>query len=226
LFFVIQSGDWKTLSSSLLVLIFMIFLLPIVFKFFAKKIAPYAPQSEFGFLLMVAILCGIITMKLGTYYLVGAFMVGVAAQRFEEDLPDMVSEEMFHAIRVFTSFFIPFYFFKSGLLVNRSDFTWTAFSIGIGLLVAVAPFRLLGIVIHRRYSLNESAKQSLTVATALFPTLIFGLVLIGILKNKFHLNEGLFAGLIVYTIVATLIPSFILRQYKVPLKNEIFEVIK
>jgi Kef-type K+ transport system membrane component KefB len=71
---------------------------------------------------MVAVLSAFITRRLGVYYLVGAFVVGVSAQNFKRWLPALGTDNMLHSVEVFASFFIPFYFFQAGLQLNRSDF--------------------------------------------------------------------------------------------------------
>ena len=62
----------------------------------------------------------------GVYYLVGAFVVGITAQRFRERLPAIASDQMLHAVEVFASFFVPFYFFSAGLHVRHEDFAGEA----------------------------------------------------------------------------------------------------
>ena len=94
----------------------MIGLLPVLFHLFAARIVPHAPKSEFAFLILVAVVCAFVTRELGVYYLVGALVVGMAAQRFRVHLPAMASENMPHAVESFASLFVPFCFFHAGLL--------------------------------------------------------------------------------------------------------------
>jgi hypothetical protein len=49
------------------------------------------------------------------------------------------------------------------------------------------------------------------VSLSLFPTLVFSLVVTGILHERFALPGYLIAGLIVYAIVSTLLPGVILH---------------
>lgn len=70
----------------------MVVLLPPVFRAFAIVIAPFAPKTEFTFLVLVALLCALITRELGVYYLVGAFVVGLTAVRLRKELPALSSE--------------------------------------------------------------------------------------------------------------------------------------
>ena len=79
LFFALQINDPQSLGISILVLAALIYILPKIFKFFLKTIAPYAPGTEVSFLVLIAFTTGIITKKLGTHYLVGAFITGVVA---------------------------------------------------------------------------------------------------------------------------------------------------
>jgi Kef-type K+ transport system membrane component KefB len=122
LFIILQSTSIYQIGLSLSILVGMIVILPVIFKLFARIIIPYAPKSEFAFLLMVAVLSAFITRRLGVYYLVGAFVVGVSAQNFKRWLPALGTDNMLHSVEVFASFFIPFYFFQAGLQLNRSDF--------------------------------------------------------------------------------------------------------
>ena len=108
LFVTLQSSSIGRLGLASLALAAIIAILPVAFRFFALRVAPYAPKSEFAFLLMMALLCSYATRMLGVYYLVGAFLVGLAARRFRDQAPAVASEQMLHAIEVFASFFAPF----------------------------------------------------------------------------------------------------------------------
>lgn len=211
MFFTVKSASAYELSISLLALIVLVLFLPIVFHFFAKRIAPYAPRSEFGFLLMVAIIAGMVTKKLGVYYLVGAFLVGLVAKRFEEALPDLASRSVLRSLKRFASFFTPFYFFQVGLGLTWKDFTWAALGAGCALSVVFIPIRVLVVVLHRKLSLKESILESFPVSTSLLPTLVFGFVLAGMLRDLFKIPSYLFGGLIFYTIATTVLPPLILR---------------
>ena len=87
LFFVLQSASWELFTLSAVALIAMIAVLPAIFRWFASAVIPHAPNSEFGFLMMVGAACAVVTRSLGVYYLVGAFAVGMAAQQFRRQLP-------------------------------------------------------------------------------------------------------------------------------------------
>ncbi len=211
LFLVLQSTSIERLVVASLVLIGLIALLPIAFRYFAMTVVPYAPKSEFAFLMMVALVAAIVTRQLGVYYLVGAFIVGIAAQRFRERLPAMASEQMLHAVEVFASVFVPFYFFSAGLHLKREDFGLDAVLVGVVFLATLVPARLLLVAAHRRLALRESAVRSLRVGLSLLPTLVFTLVIAEILRDDFFVPRAVFGGLIIYTLVNTLIPGLALR---------------
>lgn len=211
LFGVVQSASATRFSVSLLVLVLLIAILPLLLKFFAKVLLPYAPRSEFAFLLMLAVVCAFVTRELGVYYLVGAFVAGVAAQRFREELPVMASEQMLHAVELFASVFVPFYFFNAGLHLTRDDFSMNALVTGGGFVAVMVPIRLLWIGLHRKIALKESVGGGMRIGVAMMPTLVFTLVIAGILRDKFEVNGAIFGGLIIYTLVNTLIPGFALR---------------
>jgi Kef-type K+ transport system membrane component KefB len=210
LFFTLQSVSALQLTLATLALAAMIFILPILFRFFAQKIAPYAPKSEFAFLLMMAVLAAYGTRKLGVYYLVGAFVVGVLARRFREALPALASERMLHAVEVFASFFAPFYFFAAGASLRRTDFSLEGVGLGVLFLALAVPLVAASVMLHRRRTLSEPWSQSVRVAVPMVPTLIFTLVLCGILRETYAIPSYIIGGLVVYTVLNTLVPGLVL----------------
>ncbi|MEY4550183.1 MAG: hypothetical protein RL685_6378, partial [Pseudomonadota bacterium] len=155
LFLTIQSADVATLGLSALVLAAMVLLLPPIFRVFARVIAPFAPRTEFTFLVILALLCAFITRELGVYYLVGAFVVGLTAVRLRKELPALSSEKLLGGVELFASFFIPFYFLKAGLHLRAEHFSWTALAIAGALLAVVLPVRILRVAWHRKLALRE-----------------------------------------------------------------------
>ncbi len=211
LFFALQSTTAASLTVSTLVLIALIAVLPLVFRAFAALVVPFAPKSEFAFLLMVAVIAAYFTRKLGVYYLVGAFIVGLTAQRFRERLPAMASERMLHAVEVFASFFVPFYFFSAGLRLRTEDFGPGSLLAGAGFLAIMVPLRVAVVAGHRRFALSEPFKAGMRVGASMLPTLVFTLVIAEILRDRFAVPHYVFGGLIVYALGTTLIPGFVLR---------------
>jgi Kef-type K+ transport system membrane component KefB len=221
MFFTLQSTSVKQLALSSLALLALALAIPFALRLIATRLVPHAPKSEFAFLVMVAIVCAYATKKLGVYYLVGAFLVGVAAQRFRERLPALSSARMLHAIESFASVFVPFYFFKAGTTIRLGDFGGWSVPVGLALICVCLPFRAGVIVLHRRWLLKEPPKQSLRVATSLLPTLVFSLVLAEILRERFALPTALFGGLILYTLVNTLAPGLLLRHAALAMPAEL-----
>lgn len=211
LFVVLQSTSVPRLALASLAMIALIAILPPLFRLFAVRIVPWAPKSEFAFLLMLAIVVAYATRQLGAYYLVGAFVVGVAARRFREALPAVASERMLHAVEVFASFFAPFYFFVAGSELRPEELSGRAILLGIGLTALIIPLRLGTVVLHRRAALGEQLGHSLRVAVPMLPTLIFTLVIAGILRDRFALPESLFGALIVYAVLNTTVPGLLSR---------------
>ncbi len=210
LFVALQSQTATQLAVASVALAGLILVVPLLFRFFAAVILPYAPKSEFAFLVIVALICAFATRSLGVYYLVGAFVVGVAAQRFRRELPSFTSDTMLRSVEVFASFFVPFYFFGAGLHVSADDLSPAAILGAVALLGVVQPLRLLSVALHRRVSLQEGWNATMRVATPLLPTLVFTLVLAEILRERFDIPPWLFGALTIYAIVGTLIPGFTL----------------
>jgi Kef-type K+ transport system membrane component KefB len=211
LFVTLQSTTARRLSISALALVAMILLLPVAFRWFAVRVLPYAPKSEVAFLLMLAVLCAFLTRRLGVYYLVGAFVVGIAAQRFRRQLPVIASDRTLHAVELFAAFFVPFYFFSAGLELRGGDFAVDALLVGGGFLATMVPLRVALVAFHRRAALREPVRAGTRIGVAMLPTLVFTLVIAEILRDSFAVPQPIFGGLIIYTLANTLVPSFALR---------------
>ncbi|MGD9904782.1 MAG: cation:proton antiporter [Vicinamibacterales bacterium] len=210
LFFVMQSASLGQFIAGSTALVVLILVLPLMFRAFALWIAPYAQNSDFAFLLMLALMAAFTTRRLGAYYLVGAFVVGMMAQRFREDLPTMSSEHTLHAVEVFASFFIPFYFFNAGLHLRPEHFSTAALGVGVGCLALVG-FRIMLVAVHRRLALGEPLAEGARVGVSLVPTLVFTLVIAELLRDSFAATPALFGGLVLYALVNTLLPSLVLK---------------
>jgi Kef-type K+ transport system membrane component KefB len=214
LFFVLQSSSPGQFAIGTAALGLLIVALPGAFSLFAKWLAPVAPKSEFAFLVMMTIGAAFITRQLGAYYLVGAFVVGIVAQRFRERLPALGSEELLHAVEVFASFFVPFYFFSAGLHLEREQFSLTALGTGLGLLALAVPLRVAFAAVHMRWSLAAPFSECWKMGVGLTPTLVFTLVVAEILRDTFSAPDWLFGGLVIYALGTTVLPGLVL---KVPL---------
>lgn len=211
LFFILQSTSAGQLALSLAAMAAVVIVIPVAFRSFSRFIAPYAPRSEFAFLLLVGVACAYATRLLGVYYLVGAFLVGVAAQRFRATHPTMSSEKMVDALESFGSVFIPFYFFYAGTEILAEHISWRAITIGALMVVTLVPLRVAVISLHRRLALGEHFAASRRIASAMVPTLVLTLVTLGILVDRFSLPPAIAGALVIYTVVNTTLPAFVLR---------------
>ena len=212
MFFTLQSMTIETFLVSIAVVLTLVILVPLLFRFFAVRIAPFAPNSDFAFLIMLATACAFVTRKIGAYYLVGAFVVGVAARRFEEKIPSVTSERLIGAIELFASFFVPFYFFHSGSLLTQEDFSVSAWLVGATMFVIMIPIRTLMVSGHRKRVLKESIWQGSRVAIPMLPTLVFTLVLAQLMREQFQIPSAIFGGLIIYAVANSLLVGFVFRS--------------
>ncbi len=212
LFVVLQSGNRKTLALSALALLALVVALPVAFRAFARFIVPHAPKTEFAFLLMVAVLCALATEKLGVYYLVGAFVVGMAAQRFRTALPSLASARMLGAVEAFASLFVPFYFFHAGLALSREAFSWTSLGLGVAFVALVLPLRLGLVWAHRRLRFGEPLSVGLRIGIPMLPTTVFTLVIVEILRDTFKVSPAILGALVIFAIANTMAPSVLLRK--------------
>lgn len=223
LFVSLQSSSIRTLGISSLILVAMVGLLPVFFRGFAAIVLPHAPKSEFAFLILMAVACAVVTYELGVYYLVGAFVVGMAAQRLREHLPALASERMLASVEAFASLFVPFYFFNAGLGMRAEDFTPQALGTGILFAAVGISLRLVPSWLHRRIVFGESLRRSLTVTVPMLPTLVFTLVIAGILRERFELGAPLFGGLVIYAILNSLIPGLVFRRVLPDVEDELLQ---
>ncbi|MET3009664.1 cation:proton antiporter [Stenotrophomonas koreensis] len=212
MFVVMQADDPLQLGLSSLVLTAMLVGLPLLFIGLGRWVAPHAPGSEFSLLVMVGMLAAYITYWLGVYYLVGAFIAGLVARLLQRRMPLLASHDNLHALRLFSSFFVPFYFFNAGTHVPGDALSLEALGLGVLITLVVLPLRLAVIVLQRRMVFGESLRSSLRVALALSPTLIFTLVLAGIMREHFAVPPVLYGALLFYAAVTTLLPSLVFRN--------------
>lgn len=213
LFVIMQAGDPMQLGVSTLVMLGMLVGLPMLFIAFGRWIVPHAPGSEFSLLVMVGFLAAFITYKLGVYYLVGAFIAGLIARLLRIRMPRLASNDNIHALRLFATFFVPFYFFHAGTLVSRDALSWEALGLGLVITAVVLPLRIGTVWLQRRVLFRgERRKSTLRVSVALAPTLVFTLVLAEILHSRFGISGALSGALILYTTLNTLLPSLVLRM--------------
>ena len=212
LFVVVQSGSVQSLAIASAALVLMVAVLPWIFRGFVSRVLPYAPKSEFTFLVILALVCAYVTRHLGVYYLVGAFVVGVTAVRLRRKLPALASERLMVGIELFASFFIPLYFFKVGLHLEASLFTLPAIALGLGLIVVVSPVRVGVVALYRKVVLREPFAEGVVIGSYLVPTLVFTVVISGILREQFLIADWLYGALVIYALCSTLVPSLLMKS--------------
>lgn len=214
LFFCVQSGDTRKLIIALGAVLGLIVALPLALWFYARFIAKYAPRSEFAYILILAILASWATKTLGAYYLLGAFITGVVAMRMRRVLPELAKREVIQSIELFASFFIPVYFFHAGLALDASYFGHESLMWGGIFLGIILPLRVAYVIGHRLPLARESFRISNRIAVTLLPTLVFTLVLTGLLRDQYPevvaTMPWLVGGLIIYTLINTLVPGLFL----------------
>src|SRR5690606_18672662 len=116
-----------------------------------------------------------------------------------------------HALRLFASFFVPFYFFHAGTGIPREALSWDAVLLGLALTLVVLPLRIGVVWLQRRILFREARAGTLTVSVALARTRGFTLVLAEILHQRFALAPELYGALLIYTTINTLLPSLLLK---------------
>jgi Kef-type K+ transport system membrane component KefB len=211
MFVVLKATDPAGLGSATLALFATLVALPLALLALSRWIIPYASGSSFSLLVMIGFAAAFVTDKLGVEYLLGAFLAGLVARLMERRAPAIASPANMHAVKLFSSFFLPFYFFSRGAGVPADALSLQALWIGLALTVVLVPLRALAIWCWRRLLGMGDTRSSLRVAAALTPTLIFTLVLATILRSRGAVTDAQFGGLLLYAGLNTLLPSFVLR---------------
>lgn len=212
LFIVLKSDSYESLAISSSILFLLAFGLPFLLMLLGRIVIPHAPGSEFSLLVMVGLVAAYVTKELGVYYLVGAFLAGFAARQLREKMPTLASDENLHAVKLFASFFVPFYFFYSGMKVPEGALLLQSVWLGLAITAAMLPLRVAGILLQRLLVHKDAWKSSLSISLALSPTLIFTLVLASILHERYSISDTLFGGLLVYATLTTMLPSLVLNK--------------
>lgn len=212
LFVALQAGDAAQLGMSSLAMLALLVGLPLLFLALGRWVLPQAPGAEFSLLVMVGMVAAYVTYRLGVYYLVGAFIAGLTARLLRERMPKLASHDNIHALRLFASFFVPFYFFHAGTVISRDALSWDALLVGLGLTAVVLPLRVAVAWLQRRWLFGDGREAAMRVSVSLAPTLVFTLVLAQILYARFDIPGALFGGLVLYTVLNTMLPSLVLKQ--------------
>jgi Kef-type K+ transport system membrane component KefB len=211
LFLVLRSSNGISLLTGLLALAAMAVVVPLLFRWLRSWLIDKGLRAEFAFLVVLSVTCASITKALGAYYLLGAFLAGLIAQRTRLKYPGLVSERLVESVEVFAVFFIPFYFLRAGLELRAESLTIAAVVTGVVIFIAIRPLWLLLVAaLRRRHHREEPLAKSMRVGWALMPTLVFTLVIAQILRDEFALDPILFGSLIVYTLLTTVVPVIML----------------
>lgn len=214
MFVALQSHDLKVMSFSIIFFVGLFLILPYVFKFYFKFISPYAPNSEVPFLVVISLIAGVISKELGAYYLIGAFIVGLVGSQFKHKIFNDDEETLFTALSSFFNVFLPFYFFYAGVKLTFGGFTAEALQLGSIFLILFIPLRLALNATSIKWMLKDFKKHPYDISLSLMPTLIFGLVIAGILKERNAVSSTIIYGLIFYTLISSLLPTILFSFQK------------
>ncbi len=206
LFLLLRSSDGMSMITGIAALSAMAVVVPLLFRWLRHWLLARGLQAEFAFLVVLSVACASITKALGAYYLLGAFLAGLIAQRTRWKYPGLVSERLVESVELFAVFFIPFYFLRAGLELKTTDLSLVAVATGVSIFVLVRPAWLLLVAVLRRRRYGEPLSKAMRVGWALMPTLVFTLVIAQILRDQFQLDSILFGSLIVYALLTTIVP--------------------
>jgi len=184
---------------------------PLLILLFHRLVRPWAPRTEFSFLLVVALLAAYVSHHVGVHYLAGAFAVGIISRRYLDQFVARTAEassfgEALTAFRFFAAFFVPFFFFLAGLTLPPSAISGQSARLAGLLLLVALPLRVIPTLLHRRVGMGESWRESAQVSLALIPTMVFTFAVAGLLRERFDIPPAVYGGLILYGAATSLIP--------------------
>ncbi len=189
----------------------LIALLPLAFVAFHLGIRRGSPRTELSFVMVVALFAAYLTHHLGVHYMVGAFVVGLAARRYLDwgssrgaNLASVFSA--LSTLRFFSSFFVPFYFFSAGLHLPAEAVSWPALLLLLLLGATAIPLRIGAVMLHRRVTLGEPWVEARDVGLFLGPTLVFSLAVADILRDRFQVPGWWVGGLVLYGVATSFLP--------------------
>ena len=117
-----------------------------------------------------------------------------------------------NSLSTFYSIFVPFYFFSAGLLITQSYFSFEGLFYGIILIIIFVPIRFFSVLFSIKYFIDRFWQHRYRISVSLMPNLIFGLVTISILATKFNVDAAILSGLVLYTIIASLLPTLVFKK--------------
>ncbi|MGH9798698.1 MAG: cation:proton antiporter, partial [Candidatus Polarisedimenticolia bacterium] len=212
-----NSGSQRDLLIGLGGMLALLLFLPATFVLFHRAILRWAPRTEFSFVMIVALLAAYVTHHLGVHYLVGAFVVGLAARRYLDWCSARMVQvapvrQAIHSFRFFSAFFVPFYFFGVGLLLPVGALTPAAFLFAAALVAMAVPLRIASVAVHRRFGLGEPWRDALGAGFLLGPTTVFSLAVAEILRARFGVADWIFGGIVLYGAATSLVPLLSRRR--------------
>jgi Kef-type K+ transport system membrane component KefB len=202
---------------------------PLLFIAFHRVILPFAPRTEFSFMMIVALFAAYLTHHLGAHYLVGAFVVGFVARRYLDwAIGRGVEIGTVHAalssFRFFSAFFVPFFFFQVGVHLPEDAFTLQAGAFTAALLVAAVPLRVGSVFVHRRIGLDEARADALSVGFLLGPTTVFSIAVAEILLHAKLAPGWVVGGLVLYGGATSFLPLVTRRVRSTEYEDIVIEI--
>jgi Kef-type K+ transport system membrane component KefB len=185
-------------------------LLPVVWIKLRATLFKKVPRSEFVCLVLIAMLASYGSRELGMYYIFGAFFTGFIIAGLKVESLDEESIKYIHAIELITVLLLPLYFFHAGTGIDIKSVTTESLALA-GVFLLAIPCRILPLFVAQRVVTKSPGKGIMSVVVALTPTLVFGLVMAEILMSNPRVPHWIPGGLVIYTLVATLFPTFLLR---------------
>ncbi|HKJ79808.1 MAG TPA: cation:proton antiporter [Prolixibacteraceae bacterium] len=222
----INSGELPTIGGIALLSgkIALFFIITVVvgiyiLPYLAKKSLPKIgiPESEFSFLLIVALGFAVLAEALGMHFILGAFAAGLFFSKRE--MKEEKYEDVKNKVQAITSGFLaPVFFASIGLSLNLTAFVNIPWFVLVLILIATAG-KVLGAGIPAKVS-GLSLNESLLIGNAMNARGAVELIIadIALRAGLFEKPEGselignLFSAVVIMAIFTTLLTPFVLKN--------------
>ncbi|MFH1630858.1 MAG: cation:proton antiporter [Candidatus Aenigmatarchaeota archaeon] len=216
----LNMDDVPMIALSLIVITLLVTLLPKLLDFLYTKVFKKMIGLEFAFIFVVALISAYITEAIGVHFIIGAFIAGIVAKRFIDDIrkdghiTNVRHMNITEGFSFFSQVFAPFYFFSVGLMLSLNILTVEAAAIAIAFVVGATAVRFTLVLKHRRWKMKETYNRSFNIAVMTMPTIVFTFVIADILHKSFGISDTMFGALLLYGIMTAIVPLILMKKAK------------
>lgn len=172
------------------------------------KIAAKYPESLFIFAIMVAFLYAMAAEYVGLSAIVGSFMAGASFAGVKLTRAHIFREGAEHLQIIFASIF----FVSLGIIMDLREMTWAVLGFVLALTAVAMAAKVIGCGLPA-WMLRMSAKDSLIIGTGMVPRGEVAMIVALIGLGQGLISQSTYSALILMSLLSTIIPPIILRNW-------------